>query len=69
MNEYVDISRGLNLTQIWNQYGKDEFNLAPRMHFKGIYFFDQEQEAKMNIGVDWPYPDLTANECVVTQDL
>ena len=31
-----------------------------------IYFIDLAQEEKIGVGIDWPYPDLAAGECVVT---
>ena len=33
-----------------------------------VYFIDLEQEKAINVGVDWPYPDLGPDECVLTQD-
>ena len=72
----------MNYTQIEELYGT-EYNLSPRIHapylvgsdvtalneFSGAYFIDIDREAAINIGVDWPYPDLTGNECVITSDL
>ena len=76
MNFYIDQARGFNYTQIKALYG-DEFNLAPRAHLwsdinendYAIYFIDLEQEKKINVGVDWPYPDMKPGECVLTQDM
>ena len=33
-----------------------------------VYFIELEQEKAINLGVDWPYPDLGADECVLTSD-
>lgn len=60
-----------------------EYNLAPRLHVSSsgvgktadslatdgfVYFLDIQREAEINVGVDWPYPDLKAGECVLTKD-
>ena len=74
MNSYIDQARGFNYTQIKALYG-DEFNLSPREHLWSdyedydIYFIDLEQEKKINVGVDWSYPDMKPGECVLTQDM
>ena len=74
MNSYNDEARGFNYTQIKALYG-DEFNLSPRAHIYSfyheyaVYFIDLEQEKKINVGVDWPYPDVKPGECVLTQDM
>ena len=74
MNVYIDQARGFNYTQIKALYG-DEFNLSPREHLWSeyedydIYFIDLEQEKKINVGVDWSYPDMKPGECVLTQDM
>ena len=75
MNWHNDQARGFNYTQIKELYG-DEFNVSPRMHisawlsdtFRNVYFIDLDQEKAINLGVDWPYPDLGADECVLTSD-
>lgn len=33
-----------------------------------INFLDLSREASIDVGVSWPYPDLTADECVITSD-
>ena len=80
MNEVVDQARGFNFTQIETLYGQDEYNLAPRMHIvtsssdqrvdngsdAQIYFIDLAKEKEINVGVDWPYPDLAESKCVLT---
>ena len=29
-------------------------------------WIDLEREKEINIGVDWPYPDLASDECLLT---
>ena len=74
MNNFIDQARGFNYTQIKALYS-NEFNLSPRMHLETayndykVYFIDLEQEKGINVGVDWSYPDMAPNECVLTQNM
>ena len=57
--------------------------MAPRFHadclvakeivsnspYYGLYFIDVAREADIRIGVDWPYPDLKDDECIITKDI
>lgn len=72
LNLFAEQAKVLNFTQIQHLYD-DEFNLAPRFQAssgnKGLVcFIDLEQEKAINVGVDWPYPDLQPDECLMTSD-
>lgn len=32
------------------------------------YFLDLPKESAINVGTDWPYPDLAPGECLLTED-
>ena len=49
------------------QIGKDV--LAKFDTYGGFYFIDIPREADISIGVDWPYPDLKDDECIITKDI
>ena len=33
-----------------------------------VNFLDLSREADIDVGASWSYPDLTAEECVITSD-
>ena len=79
---YINTNPTQNYTLITQLYGS-EYNLSPRWHadcrigkdvvttnvLGGQYFIDFEREAEIGIGVDWPFPDLKDDECIITSDI
>ena len=71
-----------NYTLIEELYGS-EYNLSPRFTSDAYLerfgsrvnkhryqmFIDFEREAEIGIGVDWPFPDLKEDECIVSDEI
>ena len=66
----------LNYTQV-RAITNDEYNLSPRNAFSGtrdggfeytVQFLDTNREKDINLGVNYPFDQMSAGECIVNGD-
>ena len=51
----------------WEAYAPDDVKVISNV-WNQISIMDLEREANIELGTSWPYPDLAADECVLSSD-